>query len=1219
MKIKNCFFALSATALLLPLAACNKSSVTWDVTEEKLEKVQQLDAHIINSTTDLSFTLSKDNLTFNPDTFSKDAIVLLADFDNPNNLSLSVTDNSEESKYNIDVNKLLANRFTDFICSLSKDNKTITITIPEQYKNGTFSAFVNDKVTSSGNFAESSQIFIPIETEEALMFQEDYCNYFLGQKNPCFYFSIHKANSLYDKEKITFGGDFENLIVDDIIDEEHEDHYDITLITKGSVKSDTNKNSSGTVTFESGFVDNLKSDATFAYEVATGNAYVDPTYIQRNDAEKEMTIYVAFSHNVGSNMTFEIVKKEEKADEDAPISVSKATVDPESDNSGYYVTLKYTKDSFKEAMAELRNSSMKVTESDSKSNDTNNGISYEVTMDFAVPEFYVTLDVGEDGYYCFDVELRGGFINNSSDSLNITKNNIEFVRGLDGEYSPTFTRENITKIEKIYHHNVNYGFEISTNVKYEKKHDYISGNLVISKDETAEESAEPSIKYHSTCDEEYEAKNLALPYSFETLEIYKQANGRNTFNKYNAKKDPTAEYYSTVMQPDDFCWQYGVKAGISGIVLGGLAGAAFNGSGDAAATLVGLGLEIIDGLLDASMGYDPVQQLFDALTTITLQLNEISKNLQEMRSEMHEMHEEVYNGISSLNFIHEQTAWTDFCKKYLEQFDTTKLRLRTAIKSKIYKLFNGSSNQINLDLNYGDLTDTRTAEAKYASLLPSYVTKNGQVISTDRIAIDAARKIAITIDSSKFINTKTSLQNGYNRDFIKNFRLDLKNAIVKAIQAPDHEFDSALGLTISNDSKNSFKNYYDYCHKATTNKSNVTVSADDNLINSFASDIVKTLLDQGIKDYFSQDKQSEAVKIAEQACACFKVIDGEIGVGAEKQYEHFYKMMYGKYSFQNEAIPSIRKFRMWLKQTMFSYASIAKTGLDVYNNSDTMALTDNLKEYYQRAIKDFCDNDGLKDVKKNVYDKNPKVFSADYCYVTNSFVTMGILKNRTTDYHTSAKKPKNSNVGISSQNWVYEKKNSIGVYRKLNDSQGEAACLPYVSSLKMKHIVDRARYNGNLKDEKGLPITVEQYFLKYGVLANMVRDEHNEHDPNHTYLINEYSGAYTVGSGRAKDYNRNVTVYCHTKLEKGMHYFEINGGYNINKDPHDKESKYGSIYKTHAKVWDINNNSAWQTPDRDNLGHVYWHFQSHWYWSTDEIWGFQEFTAPTYYYTFLKC
>lgn len=1161
MKKTQLFVATLAFAVVFPLVSCGKSSVSWDFSPDKLENSIIVPPAVIKDDDELVIKLEGEGIKFNSDKISNSTVIVHSDMiEAPKNVSPIIDIDDKEVITNID--QLMAQSIPNCALNVSKYGDAMYIAIPKQYKESNMNIVLHPSCTNIGEYIATETFTGKLpdyEVEPYLESAEEVLK--SGEKDPQFRFAYLNLGQTHN-DKIAFDGSLSDLQVDNVI-------YGPTTFlikTKGTVKSEE----AGYVVFKSGFCDKLDTDLHYTYKTELLSACADRSSLQIHEKggyyQCEFDVY--FSDEIGnigrSNVSIEnpgsLVVEDVCIDyltyKAISIKVSSSIADPE----GF--------------ISALANASFRIHD-DKKD--------YIVNIDCEKPTFYTEFlpYIGEQGENLMAIlSIDNGYF----DGINkLKKEDISIENGPEFPEDECLKKEMIKSVELT-----DDGCYVITFDTGETAFNYTRGEITFN-----------NLHYYSNAvDSDPFIDSVKTSFYYNESEIEGNT-GRNLNARANAtapQPEPVEEVYEDVVK-DKFPWQLGVK--FANILV--TAGAAFMGcesAGQAAATAIGLLLSIADAIGDITN--DPIASIMTQLQIIDGKLDIISRQLAKLAQDMQMAHSEMYHGIKMNTYLLYRNSWLDFNKRITE-FEELKREYRGVVTGELRNWLIGTSQEETtreIKLNFS-AAENEGKTMNFNQVFQNYDARGN--ISTDNTNITSSVTVKITDVSNVLPKTLANNQYNYSKDFAKTF----EDEIVTHLK---NKPKFAGNITIEGEAADQYKT------EIFGNKQGDELEKMQHL---FARSLLYSLLDKGGKTYFPNDGtgQTRANKIANSAINFFDDLSGNSPLGGTgARFYDFYNMLYNKYSFQSEAEKPLKIFRTKLRKIMYDYAAFAHNGLTLFPSS----LRDDLKESCEKCEKVFMQEDGLKDTMDYIKKTRSHVLSCDYCYVTGTFVSMNIVKNRTEAVCRDGQK---QSYGARSTSWISQE---VYSRRSVTWKQINLTTLSFVNEQKLRWAFERCALNG-LAGNKTMyeylkSLTVARIKNDHGIeevkFLPKTLDDKYEGDKTNPALLTSYEGLQKVTNNAT--YNPPGLTGTVTKKICGKYcpsWTKI--GAKVDLYFKNRDRSYYHIWRGVGNVVALNNPSLIL---RDNIGHAWWLAESHWYWvfTGDEFWGVEEFTNETQYFALIN-
>ena len=275
---------------------------------------------------------------------------------------------------------------------------------------------------------------------------------------------------------------------------------------------------------------------------------------------------------------------------------------------------------------------------------------------------------------------------------------------------------------------------------------------------------------------------------------------------------------------------------------------------------------------------------------------------------------------------------------------------------------------------------------------------------------------------------------------------------------------------------------------------------------------------------------------------------------------YYYKMLESLYNFQSEAKAEMLQFRVNMKRLLDKYAGYATIMSQFCPGIDKGEITD----AYNDAYNYIKNNDNMRQVGQN----------QDYCYTINSKVAANVVRCSFDKGYTNALK-NNCTFFYNYRVYNEETNKTIDV---VNNTK-------LLSDANLKIIHARAV---NLLHQAGKSGTVDllEYFKGKGIITTNMQKKYNGNE-----TITSYGGINDLST-------TNFNVIC---TSKGVgRYFSY-------------ERTYAYRGKEEANCWSGREasgtlfNLSTATSSANHINRMARYDESHWYWSTDEHWAFEEY------------
>lgn len=660
---------------------------------------------------------------------------------------------------------------------------------------------------------------------------------------------------------------------------------------------------------------------------------------------------------------------------------------------------------------------------------------------------------------------------------------------------------------------------------------------------------------------------------YQSLEFFReQQNSLTLEGVLNDVMPNSEESYRKVMD-DQFPWLKLIEEALKAFDIGGKSkdkgkAAGKGGKGAGAAKVLKAILKILSGLLDEKD--DPLAGLREELARIRLIVNDINRSLAEFKNDMKERTEEIYRGVNRVEYMLQAGRWESFTTDF-EKMLSSERSLYASMKNFMFNWIHSAQKEITVE--FSDIKNSQGSVTNgYGVVVSNY---NPDGYSTDDTKI--TKKITFSFDvKNAFPSAFKCCETRYNSAFTENFVKDIQQLV------------NQKGFTNEYLTVVSGNEYYaDY--QASFNKDS----------NSFATDLINTLFQDALKDTFPNTNAGadKAVAFTNQLIELLHSFSGMSQTGGSTpKYEAFYNMLKNKYSFQNEIVDKIKAFRMNIKDQFYRLTSVANIAINLFPGID---ITKDLQNAYDSAFNAFKVNDGLIN-KADKFKDRTDIYSFDYCYVTNTFVSMNLVLDYVFPSWKSVKE-----LGAVNRTMMLKHMPQGSTYVEIDMKQVNLINKKYYD-----RIFERRALNNSYPG-----LSFEDYLIKVGVLDEYVKRQFEANKVNERRIIFNYTGLSEIN---LNNYNTNAYGVCKEKLYKGANYFNLGQKYWMLDFKFGRKENY-YCWKVGGEVYDLNTN----TKLRDTIGHVWWYKESHWYWFfNDEIWGFQEEGFQNgwqFYYAMFNC
>lgn len=275
---------------------------------------------------------------------------------------------------------------------------------------------------------------------------------------------------------------------------------------------------------------------------------------------------------------------------------------------------------------------------------------------------------------------------------------------------------------------------------------------------------------------------------------------------------------------------------------------------------------------------------------------------------------------------------------------------------------------------------------------------------------------------------------------------------------------------------------------------------------------------------------------------------------------YYYKMLESLYNFQSEAETEMKQFRVNMKKLLDEYAGYATIMAQFCSGIDKSEITNSYNDAYE-YIKN---NDNMRKVGQN----------QDYCYTINSNIAANVVRCSFDKGFNDAGKNKCS-FWYNYKTYNEETDQTIDV---VNNSK-----LLSDANLSIIHAraVNILQYSGQSGD-----VSLFSYFQSKGIITSNMKKKYNG-----TQAITSYTG---INDPSTSSFN----VIC-TSVGVG-NYFDYGTTYSYKGS---RESDCWSAREASGTIFDLASNKS-----ADNhINRMARYDESHWYWSTDEHWAFEEY------------
>lgn len=336
----------------------------------------------------------------------------------------------------------------------------------------------------------------------------------------------------------------------------------------------------------------------------------------------------------------------------------------------------------------------------------------------------------------------------------------------------------------------------------------------------------------------------------------------------------------------------------------------------------------------------------------------------------------------------------------------------------------------------------------------------------------------------------------------------------------------------------------------------------------------------------------------------------------EAAASYIYKMFTLKYNFQSEVEKDIHKV----------HAQYGKNILQMYTNvlminrfNDLAYNITRVLESYKAASDYLSNNTWIQEYKGDM-SKLPegKNTHIDYCYVTDTWVRIGVIETRF-DITIDKKNFKVNGtyayeVNLADPNFKADKKQSnMKSLAQLSSYLVNAENLRVI--LERKKMISTATNNEYILKNKTL-FNWDQYVKNFqkqtsdkkGAIAGDTMSNGKKIDINSPRFIYAYSGAEAINSGDPSTANfKGMATF---RPYGGANYFTFNGITEAyGKGARQKaESKYWDGWVIKGEVGTLDD-ITYSSPSK-NINRLAHYDERHGYWINDEIWAFEEFYRP---------
>lgn len=346
------------------------------------------------------------------------------------------------------------------------------------------------------------------------------------------------------------------------------------------------------------------------------------------------------------------------------------------------------------------------------------------------------------------------------------------------------------------------------------------------------------------------------------------------------------------------------------------------------------------------------------------------------------------------------------------------------------------------------------------------------------------------------------------------------------------------------------------CLKAYLEAENPTITEEE--LNSLINDIYAQITGQAQFETVSGDVNVNRAKDITISFINFaKQLSGK-ATGTSKM-TYYFKMLESLYNFQSEAKDEILQFRVNMKRLLDQYAAFATSMAQFCPGINKKDITD----AYVDAYNYIKDNTNLRTVNDG----------EEYCYPINSKISCKAVR-------CSFDKGYDNSGHNNCTFWCYyrtydeQTDNTVDV---VNNSK-------LLSNANLGIINARAlnilRTNGISTDNYNF----YSYLRERNIITKAIRDKYSGSD-----VITSYAGINSLS-------NSNVNLLC-TSYGVGD-YFEYGTRYKYKGS---REGNCWSAREATGNIYNLNSNTQIDSII-DILGQ---YDESHWYWSTDEHWGFE--------------
>ena len=286
---------------------------------------------------------------------------------------------------------------------------------------------------------------------------------------------------------------------------------------------------------------------------------------------------------------------------------------------------------------------------------------------------------------------------------------------------------------------------------------------------------------------------------------------------------------------------------------------------------------------------------------------------------------------------------------------------------------------------------------------------------------------------------------------------------------------------------------------------------------------------------------------------------------------YYYKMLESLYNFQSEAKAEMKQFRVNMKLLLDKYAGYATIMAQFCSGIDKTEIT----RTYNDAYEYIKNNDNMREVGQN----------QDYCYTINSKVAANVVRCSFDKGYDNAGKNKCSF-------WYNYKTYNQETGKEINVVNNTKLLSDSNLSIIHARTVNMLEYNG-----KPGKVSLFSYFEALGIITPNMKSKYKG-----TEVITSYGGINDPSSS-------NFNVICTSHGVGG--YFGYGKTYSYKGS---RERGCWSAKEASGTIYNLSTNSS-----ADNhINRMARYDESHWYWTTDEHFAFEEYITGRIAYVLIR-